>query len=92
MPGSPMSVDLVRRFCLSLAHTTEGVQWGSDLVFKVGGKMYAVTCLEPAALILAPTGNFHFLASLILLDYGRRPAGDWMHCMRTDRFAADYFL
>jgi len=48
-----MSVDWVRRFCLSLAHTTEGVQWGSDLVFKVGGKMYAVTALEPAPVWLS---------------------------------------
>jgi predicted DNA-binding protein (MmcQ/YjbR family) len=37
----------VRRFCLSLPHTTETVQWGNDLVFKIGGKMYAVACLEP---------------------------------------------
>ena len=48
-----MSVDWVRRFCLSLAHTTEVVQWGSDLVFKVGGKMYAVTPLEPAPVWLS---------------------------------------
>jgi predicted DNA-binding protein (MmcQ/YjbR family) len=48
-----MNVDWVRRFCLSLAHTTEAVQWGSDLVFKVGGKMYAVTCLEPAPVWLS---------------------------------------
>ena len=48
-----MSVDWVRRFCLSLAHTTETVQWGNDLVFKVGGKMYAVTALEPAPVWLS---------------------------------------
>jgi predicted DNA-binding protein (MmcQ/YjbR family) len=48
-----MSVDWVCRFCLSLPHTTETVQWGSDLVFKVGGKMYTVTCLEPAPVWLS---------------------------------------
>ena len=48
-----MAVDWVRRFCLSLAHTTETVQWGNDLVFKVGGKMYAVTALEPAPVWLS---------------------------------------
>ena len=42
-----MSVEWVRRYCLSLPHTTETVQWGSDLVFKIGGKMYAVAALEP---------------------------------------------
>jgi predicted DNA-binding protein (MmcQ/YjbR family) len=31
---------------LSLPHTTENVQWGADLVFKVGGKMFTVVGLE----------------------------------------------
>ena len=48
-----MSVDWARRYCLSLPHTTEQVQWGNDLVFKVGGKMYAVLALEPAAMWLS---------------------------------------
>jgi len=43
-----MDVESVRSYCRSLPHTTEQVQWGSDLVFKVGGKMYAVLPLEPA--------------------------------------------
>jgi predicted DNA-binding protein (MmcQ/YjbR family) len=43
----PMSIDWLREFCLSLPHTTEQVQWEDDLVFKVGGKMYAVVMLEP---------------------------------------------
>src|SRR2546426_11000692 len=42
-----MNVDWVRKHCLSLPHTTETVQWGDDLVFKIGGKMYAVAALEP---------------------------------------------
>src|SRR5258706_15768734 len=42
-----MNVDWVRKYCLSLPHTTETVQWGDDLVFKIGGKMYAVAALEP---------------------------------------------
>jgi predicted DNA-binding protein (MmcQ/YjbR family) len=44
-----MSIDWLRDFCLSLPHTSEQIQWGDNLVFKVGGKMYAVTVLEPAA-------------------------------------------
>src|SRR5947209_6639275 len=43
----------VRQHCLSLAHSTETVQWGNDLVFKVGGKMYAVMPLEPAPVALS---------------------------------------
>lgn len=42
-----MSVEWVRRYCLSLPHTTEKVQWGHDLVFKIAEKMYAAAPLEP---------------------------------------------
>lgn len=48
-----MNVEWIRRFCLSLPHTTETVQWANDLVFKIGGKMYAVAPLEPAAVALS---------------------------------------
>jgi predicted DNA-binding protein (MmcQ/YjbR family) len=48
-----MNVEWIRRYCMSLPHTTETVQWGSDLVFKVGGKMYAVAPLEPAMVVLS---------------------------------------
>ncbi len=47
------NIEWVRQHCLSLAHTTEQVQWGSDLVFKVGGKMFAVMATEPAAVWLS---------------------------------------
>jgi predicted DNA-binding protein (MmcQ/YjbR family) len=46
---SSISAEWVRTVCLALPHTTETVQWGDDLVFKVGGKMYAVVPLEAAA-------------------------------------------
>ncbi len=36
-----------RAFCCRLDGTTEDIKWGSDLVFSVGGKMYAVVNLEP---------------------------------------------
>jgi predicted DNA-binding protein (MmcQ/YjbR family) len=42
-----MNINWIRRYCLSLPRTTENVQWGDDLVFKIGGKMYAVAALEP---------------------------------------------
>ena len=48
-----MNAESIRKFCLALPHTTENVQWTDDLVFKVGGKMYAVVCLatpKPAQL------------------------------------------
>jgi predicted DNA-binding protein (MmcQ/YjbR family) len=42
-----MDIDWIREYCLALPHTTEKVQWGDDLVFKIGEKMYAVAALEP---------------------------------------------
>src|SRR5215472_11068799 len=48
-----MDVEFLRRHCLAMPGTTEQVQWGNDLVFKVGGKMYAVTPLEPAPVCLS---------------------------------------
>lgn len=48
-----MDVDWLRELCLSFRGTTEQIQWGYDLVFKVGGKMFAVTPLEPAPVCLS---------------------------------------
>ncbi|OLE57942.1 MAG: hypothetical protein AUG13_01500 [Chloroflexi bacterium 13_1_20CM_2_59_7] len=48
-----MDVDWLRELCLSFAGTTEQIQWGYDLVFKVSGKMFAVTPLEPAPVCLS---------------------------------------
>jgi predicted DNA-binding protein (MmcQ/YjbR family) len=44
-----MDIESVRAFCLSFPHATEKVQWGNDLVFKIAGKMFAVTVLEGAS-------------------------------------------
>ena len=48
-----MNREWVRRFCMSLPRVTEHVQWKIDLVFKIGGKMFAITVLEPHAICLA---------------------------------------
>jgi predicted DNA-binding protein (MmcQ/YjbR family) len=42
-----MNVEWVRKHCLSLPHATEQVQWGDDLVFKIGGKMFAIAVMAP---------------------------------------------
>ena len=42
-----MDLEAIRTFCLSLPHTTERVQWGNDLLFCIGGKMFAVATLDP---------------------------------------------
>lgn len=48
-----MDVEWLRDLCLSFPGATEQIQWGSDLLFKVGGKMFAVTPLEPAPVWLS---------------------------------------
>lgn len=48
-----MDADWLRELCLSFPGATEQIQWGYDLVFKVGGKMFAVTPLEPAPVCLS---------------------------------------
>ena len=46
------TVESIRKLCLSFPHSTEQIQWGYDLVFKIGGKMFAITPLEPAPVFL----------------------------------------
>lgn len=48
-----MDADWLRSLCLSFPGATEQMQWGYDLVFKVGGKMFAVAALEPAPVCLS---------------------------------------
>lgn len=44
-----MDLELIRAFCLKLPGTTEDIQWGNDLLFRIGRKIYASACLDPAA-------------------------------------------
>jgi predicted DNA-binding protein (MmcQ/YjbR family) len=48
-----MGIDWLRRFCLALPGVTEQIQWEDDLLFKVGGKMFAVVRLEPARVFMS---------------------------------------
>lgn len=41
-----MTNESIRRYCLGLPHVTEVVQWESHLLFKIGGKMFAMTDLD----------------------------------------------
>jgi len=34
-----MDLEQIRKYCLSLPHATERVQWGNDLLFCIGEKM-----------------------------------------------------
>lgn len=44
-----MDIEQVHAYCLSFPHVTEQVLWGNDLVFKIGGKMFAVIGLDAAS-------------------------------------------
>jgi predicted DNA-binding protein (MmcQ/YjbR family) len=48
-----MDLDALRKLCLSFPGVTEQIQWSDALLFKVGGKMFAVTNLEPAPVWLS---------------------------------------
>ena len=37
-----MSLTPLMDFCRKLPHATEDIKWGNDLVFSIGGKMFAV--------------------------------------------------
>jgi predicted DNA-binding protein (MmcQ/YjbR family) len=41
-----MDPEAIRKYCLSLPNVTERVQWGNDLLFCIGGKMFAVAGLD----------------------------------------------
>ena len=41
-----MTNDTIRQHCLSLPYATEVVQWEDHLLFKVGGKMFAIIELD----------------------------------------------
>jgi len=43
-----MDIDAIRKYCLSLPHATEGMQWGDNLLFRIAGKMFAIVALDTA--------------------------------------------
>jgi predicted DNA-binding protein (MmcQ/YjbR family) len=41
-----VQLEALRRFCLSFPHAEENLQWGDELCFKVGGKIFAIVGLD----------------------------------------------
>jgi predicted DNA-binding protein (MmcQ/YjbR family) len=41
-----MDVESIRRYCLRFPQATENLQWGDDLCFKIGGKIFAIAGLD----------------------------------------------
>jgi predicted DNA-binding protein (MmcQ/YjbR family) len=59
-----MNLDQLRKLCLSFPGVTEQIQWGDNLLFKVGGRMFAITALEPAKVWLSLKANPENFAEL----------------------------
>ena len=41
-----MDIESIRNICINFPGVTEGIKWGNDLCFTVGGKMFCVALLE----------------------------------------------
>jgi len=59
-----VNIEQLRELCLSFPGVTEQMQWGDDLLFKVGGKMFAVAPLVPAKIWISLKANPENFAEL----------------------------
>ncbi|MBZ5593487.1 MAG: MmcQ/YjbR family DNA-binding protein [Acidobacteriia bacterium] len=48
-----MDIEAIRKYCLSLPHTTEGIQWGNNLLFRIGKKMFAIADLDASPVCIS---------------------------------------
>jgi len=48
-----MDLEAIREYCLSFPHVTEDIQWEKDLLFRIGGKMFAVVGLEAGPCVMS---------------------------------------
>lgn len=83
-----MNIEDLRAFCLGLPHTTEDVQWGNDLLFRIGNKIFAVTGLDSTPLRISMKCTPEKFAELVEMD-GIIPAPytaryNWVLVERTD--------
>src|SRR5271165_863937 len=83
-----MDIEAIRQYCLQFPHTTEMVQWGADLCFKVDGKLFVVAAIEmvPQRISFKCTpGNFAELCErpgIIPAPYMAR--AQWVSLVRLD--------
>src|SRR5262245_4955783 len=67
-----MKKDALLQLCRSLPHVTEDVKWGNDLVFSIGGKMFACFALNGDKNVSFKTSPGMF--SLLIAKKGIIPA------------------
>ena len=46
MIAALMNIDSIREYCLGFPHTTEKLQWGDALCFKIAGKIFTILGLD----------------------------------------------
>jgi predicted DNA-binding protein (MmcQ/YjbR family) len=79
----------LEKFLLTLQGATLSIQWGNDHVFKVGGKMFAVTGTSPGLSFKASSESFRILTEL----EGIKPApylarAEWVYLDKPTRLPA----
>ncbi len=69
-----MSIDPVRAYCLSFPDTTEGLQWGDNLLLRVRGKIFAILSLDAAPVPITLKSTPEKVAELLEIDGIERAA------------------
>jgi len=69
-----MSIDSVRAYCLSFPDTTEGLQWGDNLLLRVRGKIFAMLSLDAAPVPITLKSTPEKVAELLEIDGIERAA------------------
>jgi predicted DNA-binding protein (MmcQ/YjbR family) len=86
-----MDVDSIRSYCLSFPDTTEKLQWGDALCFKVRAKMFAVLGLDRVRLTLKCTAE-RFAELIEREDIGPAPYlghHNWVMLERLDALGGE---
>jgi predicted DNA-binding protein (MmcQ/YjbR family) len=69
-----MSIDSVRAYCLSFPDTTEGLQWGDNLLLRVRGRIFAMLSLDAAPIPITLKSTPEKVAQLLEIDGIERAA------------------
>jgi predicted DNA-binding protein (MmcQ/YjbR family) len=82
-----VNIAALQRFCRSLPGATESIKWGEDLVFSVGGKMFAAFHAEDGVPVGFPCSDEDFdrltaLPYIIPAPYAARFG--WVSVRRKD--------
>ena len=84
-----MTLEDLRKFCLSLPHVTEDIKWGHDLCFCIGGKMFCVTGIEGPLEVSLKVNDEEFeelVASNDIIPAPYLARYKWILIQKTTRF------